>query len=499
MIESVLIANRGEIAVRIIRACRLNNIKTVAVFSEIDADSLHVKMADSSYTLGNGPASETYLNIPKMMDIIKRADVSAVHPGYGFLSENSEFAKKVTEAGKIFIGPSSEVIDFLGDKVKARQIAKKVGIPIVPGSEGYVTTYEEAKVVATEIGFPLIIKASFGGGGKGMEIVKSEEALEISLLGCQSMAQSYFGRPEVFIEKYISAPRHIEIQFIGDSKGNVIYLGERECSIQRSHQKILEEAPSFLPREQIAELGEKVCSLAKELGYANAGTAEFLWKDGEIYFNEVNPRIQVEHPVTEMITGIDLVSEQLNVAANKKLSFKQKDVKLRGHAIEFRINAEDPFQAFLPQSGEIEQLIVPGGTNVRFDTFLYHSFNVPNCFDSLVGKLIVWGETREKAINTARIALKEFTISGIRTNIELHQAILETPEYQTNNLTTDFLDRSQVKKILSDYEVCKLVAIMAAKEIQRHAFIKERQEEIMVVDKKKWRVHTRNEFLRSFP
>ncbi|MFX1346643.1 MAG: biotin carboxylase N-terminal domain-containing protein, partial [Promethearchaeota archaeon] len=299
MIKSVLIANRGEIAVRVIRACRSKNIQSIAVFSDADKNSLHVKMADEAYNLGNESVQETYLNIPKLIELIERSKADAVHPGYGFLSENAEFAKRVTNLGKIFIGPSPETINFLGNKIKAKLLAKKVNLPVLPGSDGFVNSLDEAKSMADEMGYPIIIKAAFGGGGRGMEIVESEENLKAALESCQSMGLKFFGRKEVFIEQSIKAPRHVEIQFMGDNFGNVVHLGDRECTIQRSHQKLIEEAPSFLSRSDVVNLGERTCSMVRELNYSNVGTAEFLWKDGNIYFNEVNPRIQVEHVVTE--------------------------------------------------------------------------------------------------------------------------------------------------------------------------------------------------------
>lgn len=464
-LQSVLIANRGEIAVRIIRACRLLGIRTIAIFSSEDQQSLHVKLADECFSLGSGNVQETYLNISKILDILKNSQAEAVHPGYGFLSENAEFARRVEDRGKIFIGPRSNIIDYLGDKIKAKKIASDVGLPVVPGSPGFVNTLEEAVNIAEEIGYPIIIKSAFGGGGRGMERVDSKASLLPAFEGCQAISKQFFGREEVFIEKFIENPRHIEIQFIGDKFGNVIHLGDRECSIQRSNQKLIEEAPSFLPREEINSLGLKVCELAKSLGYSNAGTAEFLWKDGHIYFNEVNPRIQVEHPVTEMITGVDLVMEQLRVASGEPLSISQKDISFNGHAIEFRINAEDPFSQNLPQSGKINQVIIPGGSNVRFDTFIYPNFIIPNNYDSLLGKLIVWARSREHAIIRARIALRELTISGVKTNLELHQALIENSDYQRWNISTGFLNQINISKILRNYEYMKIAAISQVMEL----------------------------------
>ncbi|MHA1985173.1 MAG: acetyl-CoA carboxylase biotin carboxylase subunit [Promethearchaeota archaeon] len=457
--RSVLIANRGEIAVRVIRACRLKNLRSIAVFCEEDKDSLHVKMADEAYSLGEDSIECTYLNIPKLLEIIERSKADAVHPGYGFLSENAEFAREVIDMGKIFVGPNPDIIDFLGNKVRAKILAEKVGLPVLPGSEGFVKTFVEAKSVADEIGYPIIIKAAFGGGGRGMEIVESEVDLKIALEGCQSIALKFFGRKEVLIEKSLELFRHIEIQFMGDNFGNVVHLGDRECTIQRSHQKLIEEAPSFLPRDVINELGEKTCLLARELQYSNVGTAEFLCKDDKIYFNEVNPRIQVEHCVTEMVTGIDLVEAQLDIASNKPLAFTQGEISLDGHAIEYRINAEDPNNSYLPQNGRITHLTVPGGSKVRFDSHIYPNYVIPNNFDSLIGKLIVWGRNRKRAINLSKHALKELAISGINTNLDLHKVIVETKQFKKGDLSTDFLIRNNITNDLQDLERKKLAAV----------------------------------------
>jgi acetyl-CoA carboxylase biotin carboxylase subunit len=484
MIGSVLIANRGEIAVRVIRACRSKNIRSIAVFSDVDKNSLHVKMADEAYGLGDESIESTYLNIPKLIKIIKRSKADAVHPGYGFLSENAEFAREVIKLGKIFIGPSPDTIDFLGDKIKAKQLAKKVDLTVLPGSDGYVNTLEEAKLVVEKIGYPIIIKAAFGGGGRGMEIVESEENLKVALEGCQSIAYEFFGRNELLIEKSINAPRHIEIQFIGDNFGNIVHLWDRECTIQRSHQKLIEEAPSFLPRHVINNLGQKACSLAHELKYSNVGTAEFLWKDDTIYFNEVNPRIQVEHVVTEMVTGIDLVEQQLNIASNKPLNFTQEEISLHGHGIEYRINAEDPYNLFLPQHGKITNLIIPGGPKVRFDSHLYPNYIVPLNFDSLIGKLVVWGKNRRKAINVSKHALKELAISGIKTNLDMHKVIIETREFKKGDLCTDFLNRAEIDKNLKDFERKKLAAVY---QLYKQFNLTSAPDQVLTKKSNKWR------------
>lgn len=458
MLDKVLIVNRGEIAVRIIRACRLLDIKSIAIFSEEDPSALHVKMADEAYHLGTGAVQDTYLNIQKIIQIAHDSGADAIHPGYGFLSESSIFASEIEKTKIKFVGPSSKVLEELGNKLIAKTYAEEANIPTVPGSAGAITSLSEAESVCEEIGYPIIIKAAFGGGGKGMEIVNSPSSLEVSLLGCQSIAKKFFGRKEVFIEKYISSPRHVEIQFLADNFGNIVHIGDRECSIQRSHQKIIEEAPSFLDNKTRNDLGEKVCSLAEKLKYTNAGTAEFLWREGNLYFNEINPRIQVEHPITEMITNIDLVAQQLRITNDEELAYKQKDITLRGHAIEFRINAEDPLKSFYPQSGVVSALNIPGGNFVRFDTFLYPSYKLPNNYDSLIGKLIIWGEYRKEAIERSRSALKELTIAGITSNISLHKAILENHEFQSREITTDFLEINKIQEILSHYEKMKIAA-----------------------------------------
>ena len=499
MLGTVLIANRGEIAVRIIRACRLLNMKTIVIFSEEDSSSLHVKMADGAYCLGKGTVQETYLNIDKILEIAVSSGADAIHPGYGFLSESSDFAEQVEKQGIVFVGPSSKVLKDLGDKIESKKIAKEIGIPVIPGSDGYVSTFSEAEKIVERIGYPIIIKAAFGGGGKGMEIVDSYESLEISLLGCQTIADKFFGSKEVLIEKYIPSPRHVEIQFLADNHHNVIHIGDRECSIQRSYQKLIEEAPSFLSARRRNSLGEKVCDLAQILEYSNAGTAEFLWKDGEIYFNEVNPRIQVEHPVTEMITGLDIVAKQLKIANEEELELKQRDIKFNGHAIEFRINAEDPLNSFYPQSGKITSFNIPGGNEVRFDTFIYPDYTFSNNYDSLVGKLIIKGNDREDAINKSRIALSELSISGVTTNISLHNAILETSEFQQRIITTDFLEANKITEILSHFEKLKLAAILKTQSLfkTRHQFYSSKMKET-INGYNRWREQSKREQQRNY-
>ncbi len=452
MIEKLAIANRGEIAIRIIRAARILGIKTLALYSERDADSLHVRLADEAASLGSGGVNETYLNIDKIIEIMQAMGVDAVHPGYGFLSENAEFAQRVVDNHFVFIGPSPGVLRLLGDKVQAIRMAKDAGLPTVPGSDEYVNDLDHALDLAEEIGFPLIIKAVYGGGGKGMELVRSIEEMEASFESCQEMARSYFGRGEVFIEKFIDSPRHIEVQVLADHHKNVLHLGDRECSIQRSHQKLLEEAPSFLDDETRNTLGRKVTFFARQLSYRNAGTTEFLWKDGVLYFNEVNPRIQVEHPVSEMITGIDIVVEQLRIAMGEELPYSQEDIQFKGHAIEYRINAEDPLGGFFPQTGRITRLHIPTEPETRFDTFLYPGYEIRGDYDSLIGKLIVWGRTREEAIIRSETALKELQIAGLKTNHTLFPLILKDPAFKSRNLSTSFIAERKILEKLADYE-----------------------------------------------
>ncbi len=452
MIEKLAIANRGEIAIRIIRAARILGIKTLALYSESDADSLHVRLADEAVSLGSGGVNETYLDIDKIIEIMKSMGADAVHPGYGFLSENAEFAEEVVNNHFVFVGPSPGVLRLLGDKVQAIKMAKDAGLPTVPGSDEYVRDLDHALDVAEKVGFPLIIKAVYGGGGKGMELVQSMDEMENSFESCQEMARNYFGRDEIFIEKFIDSPRHIEVQVLADHHKNVLHLGDRECSIQRSHQKILEEAPSFLDDETRDALGRKVTFFAKQLAYRNAGTTEFLWKNGVLYFNEVNPRIQVEHPVTEMITGIDIVVEQLRIAMGEELPYRQEDIQFKGHAIEYRINAEDPLGGFFPQTGRITRLHIPTEPETRFDTFLYPGYEVRGDYDSLIGKLIVWGRSREEAIIRSKTALKELQIGGLKTNHTLFPIILKDKAFINRELSTSFIKDRAILEELEEYE-----------------------------------------------
>ena len=442
MFHKVLIANRGEIAVRIIRACKELGIKTVAVYSQADVHSLHVKLADESVCIGPAPSALSYLNINAIISAAELTDAEAIHPGYGFLSENPKFAEVCEKCGITFIGPTAESMRIMGDKISARQAVIKQGVPILPGTKDGVHSVEEAVKVAKEIGFPVIIKATAGGGGRGMKIVHSQAALPNAFATARAEAQSGFGNPEVYIERYCEKPRHVEIQVLGDKYGNVIHLGERDCSIQRRHQKLIEEAPSTVVTPEIRKaMGDAAVRAAAAVGYNSAGTVEFLVdKQNNFFFMEMNTRIQVEHPVTEMITGVDLVREQIRSAAGIPLRFKQEDIRFRGHAIECRINAEDPFK-FTPCPGKITAYHPPGGFGVRVDSFVYDQYSVVPNYDSLIGKLIVHADTREEAIKRMARALDEFRIEGIKTTIFFHKRIMAHKDFIEGDIDTSFLER----------------------------------------------------------
>jgi len=442
MFHKVLIANRGEIAVRIIRACKELGIKTVAVYSKADIHSLHVKLADESVCIGPAPSAQSYLNINAIISAAELTDSEAIHPGYGFLSENANFAEVCEKCGITFIGPTAESMRIMGDKISARQAVIKQGVPILPGTKEGVKTVEDAVKVAKEIGFPVIIKATAGGGGRGMKIVHSQAALPNAFATARAEAQSGFGNPEVYIERYCEKPRHVEIQILGDKHGNVIHLGERDCSIQRRHQKLIEEAPSTVVTPEIRKaMGDAAVKAAAAVGYNSAGTVEFLVdKQNKFYFMEMNTRIQVEHPVTEMITGVDLVREQIRSAAGIPLRFKQEDIQIRGHAIECRINAEDSFK-FTPCPGKITAYHPPGGFGVRVDSFVYDQYSVVPNYDSLIGKLIVHADTREEAIKRMARALDEFRIEGIKTTIFFHKRIMAHKDFINGDIDTSFLER----------------------------------------------------------
>jgi len=442
LFKKILIANRGEIAVRIIRTCRELGIRTVAVYSDIEKESMHVRLADEAVCIGPARSSYSYLNIPAILSAAEITDSEAIHPGYGFLAENPHFAEACATSGITFIGPSSENIRLGGDKARARQTMKRRGIPVVPGSEGPVTSEEIALKAARKVGFPVILKASAGGGGKGMRIVREESELEQAFHLAQREALTAFGNSELYLEKFIPVMRHIEVQIMADSKGNVIHLGERDCSIQRRHQKLIEEAPSPVSTEKFRKkIGELAVKAARAMKYRNVGTVEFIVEpDGAIYFMEINTRVQVEHPVTEAITGVDIIKEQIKLAAGLPLEYKQSSIKPCGHSIECRINAEDP-ERFIPSPGRITFFYQPGGPGVRTDTAVYSGWVVPSHYDSLIAKLIVHGKTREEAIEKMRRALGEFVIEGIKTTIPFHKKVLNHPDFISGDFTTGFVEK----------------------------------------------------------
>ncbi|MBI5075940.1 MAG: acetyl-CoA carboxylase biotin carboxylase subunit [Nitrospirae bacterium] len=442
LFNKILIANRGEIAVRVIRACKELGIKTVAIYSEADRESFHVKIADESVCVGPASTAQSYNNLPSILSAAEITDAEAIHPGYGFLSENPQFAEACLTSGITFIGPTAETIRLGGDKSKARQTMKRRGVPVVPGSDGPVVTEESALKLAKKIGFPVIIKASAGGGGRGMRIIRAEAELEKLFFMAQREALTAFGNGELYMEKYITEMRHVEVQIIADSKGNILHLGERDCSVQRRHQKLIEESPSPIASEKFRKkIGEYAVKAARALKYRNAGTVEFIVEpDGNIYFMEINTRLQVEHPVTEYVTGIDIVKEQIRVAAGFPLELKQPQVKFAGHAIECRINAEDP-ERFIPCPGKITFMAVPGGPGVRVDTAMYNGCTVSSHYDSLVAKLIVHGHDREEAIARMKRALDEFIIEGIKTTIPFHKRVLNDPDFIKGEFNTGLVEK----------------------------------------------------------
>ena len=442
MIEKIVIANRGEIALRIQRACRMLGIKTVALHSEADREAKYVKLADESVCIGPAAAKDSYLNVPAVISAAEVTDAVAIHPGYGFLSENADFAERVERSGFIFIGPRPETIRLMGDKISAIRAMKKAGVPCVPGSDGPLPEDDNQNLrLGAEIGYPVLIKASGGGGGKGMRVVHSEAALRNAVALTRSEAKAAFNNDQVYMEKYLENPRHIEFQVLSDEHGNAIHLGERDCSLQRRHQKVLEEAPApGLPEKLRHKIGERCAEACRRIGYRGAGTFEFLYEDGEFYFIEMNTRVQVEHPITEMITGVDIVREQILIAAGERLSIRQKDVEWRGHAIECRINAEDP-RNFRPSPGRISLYHPPGGPGIRVDSHVYTNYVVPPYYDSMIGKLIAYGDTREMAIARMRVALSEMIVDGITTNIPLHQDILSDAGFQAGGVNIHYLEK----------------------------------------------------------
>lgn len=444
--NKILIANRGEISVRIIRACRELGISTVAIYSESDKDSLHVKLADESYCIGKSLPKDTYLNINNIINVAIHSKADAIHPGYGFLSESTAFAKACEEFNICFIGPNNIIIDKLGDKSNAKETMKLAGVPIVPGTEGIINDKNEAVKIAKEIGYPVIVKASAGGGGKGMKVANNKEELLSAIEQAEKEAESYFGNPDVYLEKYLESTRHIEIQIIGDNYGNVVHLGERDCTIQRRHQKLVEESPSKALSEELrSSMGEAAVNDSKAVNYNSVGTVEFLLdSDNKFYFMEMNTRIQVEHGVTEMITGIDLIKEQIKVAEGRQLSFSQEDVKINGCAIECRINAENPYKDFTPSPGKINNYIQPGGIGIRIDSAAYSGYSIPPFYDSMISKVIAWGRDRNEAIERMKHALSEFEIKGVETTIPFHKALMDNEIFKSGEFNTKFLEENKI-------------------------------------------------------
>ncbi|MBI4880098.1 MAG: acetyl-CoA carboxylase biotin carboxylase subunit [Planctomycetes bacterium] len=442
MFKRILIANRGEIALRIIRACRELGVETVAVYSEADANAIYLRWADETICIGPPKAAHSYLDIPRIISAAEIADVEAIHPGYGFLSENAHFAEVCESCGITFIGPPPQTIELVGNKARAKETAREAGIPVIPGSKSIIESEAAALDEARRLKYPVLVKAAAGGGGRGMRVAHNDVSLVNAFLSARAEAEAAFGDSSVYLEKLIEKPRHVEVQVLADAHGNFVHLGERDCSLQRRHQKVLEEAPSsVLTPELRARMGEAAKRLCKSAGYRNAGTVEFLvdW-ERNFYFMEMNARVQVEHAVTEMVTGVDIVKEQLRIACGEPLSFRQKDVEISGHAIECRINAEDPDDGFRPCPGQILAYFAPGGAHIRLDSHVYAGYEIPSHYDSLISKLIVWGRTREEALNRARRALDEYVIEGIKTSIPLHRRILRDPRFRDGNVDTSFLD-----------------------------------------------------------
>ncbi len=462
MFKKILIANRGEIAVRVIRACREMGIGTVAVYSEADRAALHVRMADEAYLIGPAPSTQSYLNVDRIIDTVKMSGAEAIHPGYGFLSENPEFALRCEQEGVVFVGPTSQAIRAMGGKTSARSLATQAGVPVVPGTTRDLSD-QEAIQAAKEIGLPVLIKASAGGGGKGMRIASTEADLTGAIRAARSEASSAFGNPAVYVERYLGGARHIEMQILADRRGNVVYLGERECSLQRRHQKVIEESPSpFVDLDLRRQMGEAAVRLAKAAGYTNAGTLEFLVDSAKnFYFLELNARLQVEHPVTEMVTGLDLVKEQIRIAAGEPLSVRQEEIQVRGHAIECRIYAEDPFNNFMPSPGRIQVLRDPGGPGVRIESGIYEGGEVPIYYDPLISKLITWGQDRGEAIGRMRRALREYVILGVRTTIPFHLRILDDPQIQAGQFHTQYLESWLAKGLKEESGTLAEIALVA--------------------------------------
>jgi acetyl-CoA carboxylase biotin carboxylase subunit len=442
MFDKILIANRGEIALRVLRACRELGIRTVAVHSEADTEAKYVKLADESVCIGPAASSHSYLNVPAIISAAEVTDAEAIHPGYGFLSENADFGERVEQSGFVFIGPRPDTIRLMGDKVSAKDAMKAAGVPCVPGSDGALPDDpKEITKIARQVGYPVIIKAAGGGGGRGMRVVHTETALINAVTTTRSEAGAAFGNPVVYMEKYLENPRHVEIQVLADEHGNAVHLGERDCSMQRRHQKVIEEAPApGIDRKLITKIGERCAEACRKIGYRGAGTFEFLYENGEFYFIEMNTRVQVEHPVTELITGIDIVQAQIRIAAGKKLWFNQKQVVIKGHAVECRLNAEDPFK-FTPSPGRISNWHMPGGPGIRVDSHAYNGYMVPPHYDSMIGKLIAYGDTRAQAMRRMQIALTEAVVEGIKTNIPLHNELVRDPRFLEGGTSIHYLEK----------------------------------------------------------
>ena len=452
MFQKILIANRGEIALRVQRACRDLGIRTVVVHSEADREAKYVKLADESVCIGPPASSASYLNVPAIISAAEVTDAEAIHPGYGFLSENADFAERVEKSGFVFIGPRPETIRLMGDKLSARQAMSKAGVECVPGCDALPPDHGEVAKLAHKLGYPVIIKATGGGGGRGMRVVHTEAALGNAVSLTRAEAEAAFGNPTLYLEKYLEDPRHIEIQILADTHKNVLYLGERDCSLQRRHQKVMEEAPAvdITPRLR-AKMGERCVEACRKIGYRGAGTFEFLYEGGDFYFIEMNTRVQVEHPVTEMVTGVDIVQEQIRVAAGDRLKHRQRDIELRGHAIECRINAEDPF-TFVPSPGRITSYHSPGGPGIRVDSHIYQGYTVPPYYDSLLGKVIAYGDSRDQAIRRMRIALSEMVVEGIKTNIALHQEMLADTRIIRGGVSIHYLERTLAQRAVEREE-----------------------------------------------
>jgi acetyl-CoA carboxylase biotin carboxylase subunit len=475
MFKKVLVANRGEIALRVLRACEERGISAVAVFSEADRAALHVRYADEAYCIGPAPSIESYLRIDNIIDVARKAGVDAIHPGYGFLSENPEFAAACVDAGIAFVGPSADAIEKMGDKVTARQTVARAGVPLLPGSERGLAN-DELATVAEDIGYPVMIKASAGGGGKGMRVVEQASDFSDSLASARREAKSAFGNDEVYVEKFVPNARHIEVQILGDSHGQIIHLGERECSIQRRHQKLIEEAPSVAVAESLREeMGRVAIEAARAVDYVNAGTVEFIFdnRDGEYYFLEMNTRLQVEHPVTEFVTGIDIVKEQIAIAAGRRMRYNQEDITPKGWAIECRITAEDPYNGFVPSVGTVVYLQEPTGPGVRVESALYRGIEISTYYDPMVAKLVAWGETRAEAILRMRRALNEFRIGGIKTSIPYHQEIMDSTEFIWGTFDTGYLERRPLRqrpeKHLEQERIAAVASVLIAHEEDRQA------------------------------